>query len=293
MPLHTKRPFTYPLWIYLSCSLLFLVVLSLAQLAIPTLSENSGWPYFLVVIVILFTLYLASSKNLLNQLKTNFEVQRPSKKMLLYMISCLFLCQTLFSFSDALVEGLLNLIGHSATEQIEAASGSSTTWSMFFYTICLAPLCEELLFRGFLYQSFLKCGKNFAIFFSALLFGLYHANIVQTPFAFVLGIVLGYITAIYGLKYAIFLHVFNNLVLGEIFDLCLQHFPQVSGPLLEVTHFSFVLIALYFLYHYRIKIKSFYQRAPFSKKVWRQATFNLPFCLILVTTFGLMFLTLN
>lgn len=36
MPLHTKRPFTYPLWIYLSCSLLFLVVLSLAQLAIPT-----------------------------------------------------------------------------------------------------------------------------------------------------------------------------------------------------------------------------------------------------------------
>lgn len=293
MPLHTKRPLTYPLWIYLTCSLIFLVVLVLVQFALPNLYEDSGWPYFLAVFVILFTLYLASSKNLLQQLKANFEVKRPSKKMLLYMISCLFLSQMFFSFSDTLIEWLLHFIGKNATGQIEAASGSSPTWSMFFYTVLLAPLCEELLFRGFLYQSFLRFGQNFAVFFSALLFGLYHANIVQTPFAFVLGILLGYVTIFYGLKYALFLHIFNNLVIGELLDLCLQHFPQLSGPLWGITYFSLVCIAFSFLYQYHTKIRAFYQAAPFSKKIWGQATLNLPFCLILVTTFSLMFLTLD
>lgn len=293
MPLHQKRPFTYPLWIYLTCSLIFLVALELVQFALPNLHEDSGWPYFLAVFVILFTLYLASSKNLLEQLKTNFEVKRPSKKMLLYMISCLFLCQTFFAFSDTLIEWLLHFIGRSATEQIEAASGSSTTWSMFFYTVLLAPVCEELLFRGFLYQSFLRFGQNFAVFFSALLFGLYHANIVQTPFAFVLGILLGYVTVFYGWKYAVFLHIFNNLVIGELSDLFLRYFPQISAPIWGITYFSLVLVAFSFLYQYHTKIRSFYQTAPFSKKIWGQATLNLPFGLIVVTTFGLMFLTLS
>ena len=65
------------------------------------------------------------------------------------------------------------------------------TLSMFIYGSFLAPFGEEILFRGFLLQNFKRYGVRFAIIFSAILFGIYHGNIVQTPFAFILGLMKG------------------------------------------------------------------------------------------------------
>lgn len=57
----------------------------------------------------------------------------------------------------------------------------------------IAPLVEEFSFRGALLKSFSKYGTNFAIVFTALLFGLMHGNLLQAPFAFLTGLVLGYV----------------------------------------------------------------------------------------------------
>ena len=74
------------------------------------------------------------------------------------------------------------------------------------------------------------------LFFSAILFGIYHGNIVQTPFAFILGLWLGYITVSYGLKYEIAVHIFNNMVLAGFLDrfftvILRKILPQLSAPL--------------------------------------------------------------
>lgn len=84
-------------------------------------------------------------------------------------------------------------------------------------------------------QNFKRYGVRFAIIFSAILFGIYHGNIVQTPFAFILGLLLGYITVSYGLKYAIAVHIFNNMVLADFLDRFYSYsqkiLPQLSAPL--------------------------------------------------------------
>lgn len=57
-----------------------------------------------------------------------------------------------------------------------------------------APLFEELLFRGCLLSRMSKVSTRFAIFATALLFGLWHQNLLQFILGFAGGLWLGYIT---------------------------------------------------------------------------------------------------
>ncbi len=62
-----------------------------------------------------------------------------------------------------------------------------------FYTVIFAPLFEEFMFRGVLLKSLSKYGPLFSAFASALMFGLAHKNLQQTPFAFVAGLIFAYV----------------------------------------------------------------------------------------------------
>lgn len=57
----------------------------------------------------------------------------------------------------------------------------------------LAPVIEELVFRYFIINLFRNKSIKKAVFVSSLLFGLAHMNIIQSSYAFILGLVLGYI----------------------------------------------------------------------------------------------------
>lgn len=57
----------------------------------------------------------------------------------------------------------------------------------------IAPLFEEFWFRGIVMESLKPYGNGFAIFVSAILFGLTHANFGQLFYTTVIGICLGYI----------------------------------------------------------------------------------------------------
>ena len=64
---------------------------------------------------------------------------------------------------------------------------------MFFVGI-LAPVCEEVVFRGAIFGGMKKEGNIFkAVMVSGLLFGLLHMNINQASYAFVIGILLMFI----------------------------------------------------------------------------------------------------
>ena len=76
----------------------------------------------------------------------------------------------------------------------------------------LGPLCEELLFRGLLAKRLARYGQKPAAFVSALLFGLYHANLSQFCYAFLLGLLLAYAMFYTGkLKASVLLHILFNL----------------------------------------------------------------------------------
>lgn len=269
------------LWIGLSCLIAFNIAILVAlSLLNPENPDESGVPYFFAVAAELFIIFVATNKKTQRQL---FDVYRqPTAAKFFQWVCFLGLTQIIFSYNSTLIEMLLNFFHLSAQNQEENATGANETLSMFIYGSFLAPFGEEILFRGFLLQNFKRYGVRFAIIFSAILFGIYHGNIVQTPFAFILGLLLGYITVSYGLKYAIAVHIFNNMVLADFLDRFLQLFSENTATTIStIIMGSLALGGLYYLYRFwhTQRQKLF---APIDYSVIRSALFNLPFMILLV-----------
>ena len=67
-------------------------------------------------------------------------------------------------------------------------------WGGILRIVIIAPIVEELIFRGVIMSGFSRIYHPvFAIFFSALLFALFHLNPWQFPATFALGLILGWI----------------------------------------------------------------------------------------------------
>lgn len=145
-------------------------------------------------------------------------------------IACIFLgCQVGVSLYASVLEAILNALGLSAMAALEAATMQQNTLSMFLYASLGAPIAEELLFRGLIQRSLMPLGKKFAVFGSALLFGLFHGNLVQTPYAFLVGLVLGYVTAEYSIWWAILLHMINNMLMADLLPRLMSLLPGTAG----------------------------------------------------------------
>lgn len=81
-------------------------------------------------------------------------------------------------------------------------------------SIVIVPaLVEEFLYRGVILGVLKGFGEGFSIVVSAILFGVMHGNFEQMPFAFLVGLVLGYVTVKSGtILTAVAVHGFNNLI---------------------------------------------------------------------------------
>ena len=80
-------------------------------------------------------------------------------------------------------------------------------------SVILAPIGEELIYRGVVLRCSAKVSQRFAIFFSAFIFGIMHGNPYQSVLGFLLGIPLAIITIRTGsLIPAIICHMANNAV---------------------------------------------------------------------------------
>lgn len=90
--------------------------------------------------------------------------------------------------------------------------------------VILAPIVEELLFRGAIQGYIIGKYNNpfWGIILSSLIFGLVHANPAQIPFAFIFGMALGWMYYITGsLLPSILMHFVNNgsvVLLGYVYD---------------------------------------------------------------------------
>jgi hypothetical protein len=85
--------------------------------------------------------------------------------------------------------------GNPLTRELEALGEQSDVffaWLQYFLVLgVLAPVCEELAFRGFILAGLRRYFRTWtAILFSSFLFALYHANVFQFVPAFLLGVVL-------------------------------------------------------------------------------------------------------
>lgn len=124
---------------------------------------------------------------------------------LLAMASCLAL-NNLISVSD--------ITKYSKTyQQVSEALFNSNVLFVIIVVGIFAPIVEELVFRGLIYKR-LKEYKTplFAMILSSFLFGLYHMNIVQGIYAFLLGLILSYLMEKYkSVKAPALAHIAANI----------------------------------------------------------------------------------
>ena len=122
----------------------------------------------------------------------------------------------------------------------------------------LAPVCEELVFRGAVLRSLLRwAGHHWvAIAISALLFALVHANPAQMPHAFVIGLLLGWLyyrtdSVVPGVVY----HWVNNSIAYVVYNL----YPDPSLRLIDILGGSQRSVAAAVLFSLFILLPSLYQ----------------------------------
>ena len=131
------------------------------------------------------------------------------------IILMLFVFQLGAEFFGTIVEAGLKPLGFSALAEMQNASQTGIrSVSMMVYSGICAPLFEEIVFRGFVFRKLQPFGVKFALIISSLLFACAHGNLIQSPFAFATGMLLGLVAYRYGLKWAIITHVINNLGLS-------------------------------------------------------------------------------
>ena len=143
---------------------------------------------------------------------------------------------------------LFTKLGLNLSFSEEAARGGSLTNApMLFYTILVAPLMEELVFRGVFYHRFRSYGKYFAAFCTAFFFALMHSNFLQFAPAFSMGIILFFIRDRYGLPYSILLHFSNNLLAIVVNNL------SQDSTLIQGIYSLFLLAGLGYGIYYVVK----------------------------------------
>ena len=205
---------------------------------------SNGWGYILATGIGFLILLLWKKGDYCFRFLWKKEKRMDSKSF--FSILCVFLSgQAVFQLLALGMEWFFNQFGLSVMESMEAASGIGDTVSMFLYGCLFAPIFEEILFRGFILRSLAPYGKKFAVFGSAFLFGIFHANIIQSPFAFAVGLVLGYVTVEYSMGWAVVLHMFNNLVMGDLLPRLVALLPGSGAEILmNVIVWGIALAAL-------------------------------------------------
>ena len=111
----------------------------------------------------------------------------------------------------------------------------------FISTAIVPALVEEFACRGLILGSLKKFGEAFAIIVSSVVFGLIHGNFEQIPFAFLVGMILGFITIRSGTIWiACLIHFINNAA-SVIIDYALS---GVNNDALNVFYNVYLMAAL-------------------------------------------------
>ena len=232
-----------------------LLVLLLPLTKIPLLSDQ----YICMVISVVISYCLLNnifpketSAESTKEISTEPNPEKPSFTVLsfLHYFMLFQAAQWIGGIINYPIMTLFTKLGLNLSFSEEAARGGSLTNApMLFYTILIAPLMEELVFRGVFYHRFRSYGKYFAAFCTAFFFALMHSNFLQFAPAFSMGIILFFIRDRYGLPYSILLHFSNNLLAIVVNNL------SQGSTLIQGIYSLFLLAGLGYGIYYVVKTR--------------------------------------
>ena len=146
----------------------------------------------------------------------------------------------LISFAGMYLSNIIGIIltqiiglikGSAVTNAMVDLSTSTNLWVNVILMVLIAPVFEEFIFRKFLIDRTVKYGEGVAVLFSGLMFGLFHGNLNQFAYAFVLGIIFAYVYVKTGnVVYTIILHMVINFM-GSVLGVLILKLSGLDGML--------------------------------------------------------------
>ncbi len=143
---------------------------------------------------------------------------------------------------------IISLLGLSDILPSPQPSAPSLSWWFFIFPMIIAPIIEEVLFRGIILQGFLTRSSPIrAIVFSSLLFGIWHLSVPQMISGTILGIFVGWIfIRTKSLIVAIVCHsIVNALLVGNITPKIIELFSGIN--ITTVTPATIPIFPLWFM----------------------------------------------
>ncbi len=171
------------------------------------------------------------------------------------MMTCVYADFTAYSL-------LFNLNSIGLYPHIPDFPYDNNTASIIMYIISLSiipPLVEEFAYRGIVLGSLRQYGDGFAILVSSVLFGLMHANFLQTPCTFIAGLILGFLTVrLNSILPAMIIHFLNNFS-AVILTIIEKNFGSYYQTLVQNLFFlTLILIGILCLIYILNKDKNFF-----------------------------------
>lgn len=235
---------------------------------------SNGWGYIAAILAGFAVLHAWKGNTYWKREILAKERKMEGKTFLCFLLFCMG-AQMINSLWISLLEATMNTAGKSVMPILESVAGSSDTFSLFLYASVVAPIWEELLFRGYVLRTLRPFGKRFAVLGSALLFGLFHGNLLQTPYAMIVGLVLGYVTVEYSIIWAVLIHLFNNLVLADLLTRITASWSEMAYGSLNLTLFGgSAVISLVILLHRRDAIRAYRKGEWIDRRCLRCFFFN-------------------
>ena len=176
------------------------------------------------------------------------------KKFIVYIAIALTLMWIGNLIGLTITEILGNLIQSEIANPIVETIDSSSIYTNLLLMVIMAPIFEEIIFRKLLIDRTIKYGKGVSILLSALIFGLFHGNLNQFFYAFLIGGFFAYVYIKTGkIIYTILLHLTVNFF-GSIISVIVGNSLNNMNTMANLPLADAGIIIIYFLVYVLIVI---------------------------------------
>lgn len=233
-------------------------------------------------------------------LKKNFTGELiPTKKVgktkaaawVFFGMGCTLLANIIVSVMMTFVKEQL---GYELSQNDYGTQNDIATYIVMFAATAVAPaIFEEFSFRCCSLGVLKKYGKGFAVFSVSVIFGLIHGNVIQFVFAFLVGLILAYITVqTDNVIIAMLIHFINNSrsVVNDIISTSVNDKTAntVSGVIMIVFAVLAVVSLVYLLitksFAREKKLKSIYDNNFATKIACMIPGMIVPFAILIKLT---------
>lgn len=257
-------------------------------------SENLSLQYcieMLLMVVFLFLpffgVYSISPKK--DKRKIALSLEKPESPLLfaLAIPMGLMLCFA-GDYASSVIASFFEQIGITLTSvpDFEVPTQGTDLFLFAFSTIVPPAIIEEFALRSVTMQPLRRYGDKFAVIMTALVFGLMHRNAVQGIFAFIAGLVFGYITvATNSVWPAVIVHALNNgfsVILSVLNETNEEMANKIYAVVISVVMVAGIFSAvILFLFAKRNKLRNPMPMLPVKEKV-KSFLLNIPMVIAMV-----------